>query len=442
MQMDLSFWSVGARRTYEWKSREALKIGLHETAMYAPWRPLDPGPGAEVDRRYAALPILTKADIRQSFPYGLVPNGKDLDAALARGEVSFVKTSGTSAEALTNIWNQGWWDASERASWRLSSAASRAATGDHREAILASALSVGPRSQDPQIPRQGRTLGRFLFLNEYGSTEEWPPGHEKRILQELADFAPAVLEANPSLLARLARWAYRTGMRVFQPALITLTYEFPSRLQLKAITRVFGCPIASSHGSTEAGYVFMECEHGMLHQNSEFCRVDLVPIKGLPETTGRLIVTTFGNDWFPLIRFAIGDLGEASTEPCPCGRRTGLTLSSIEGRTISVCTGADGRLVTHGRIDRALAQVEGLSEYRLDQDEPASLRLRVAVEGRGAEEVKADARDALASLFGEDTSIQVDLMLRLTPEPSGKLLLVKRAFPIRVDAGVAERERA
>ncbi len=440
--MDASFWSVSAQRTFEWKSRETLRIGLHQTAMYSSWRALDPGPAADVDRRYAGLPILTKADIRESFPYGVVPNGKDLDAALASGEVSFIKTSGTSAEALTNIWNQEWWDASERASWQLNSTAARVATGDHREAILASALSVGPRSEGPQIPRDKRILGRFLFLNEYGSTEEWPAGHEKRILAELADYAPAVLEANPSLLARLARWAYRAGARVWQPGLITLTYEFPSRLQLRAIRRVFGCPIASSHGSTEAGYVFMECEHGMLHQNSEFCRVDFVPVPGLARTTGRLIVSTFGNEWFPLIRFAIGDLGEAAAEPCPCGRRTGLTLSSIEGRTISVCTGADGRLVTHGQVDRALAEVEGLSEYRLDQDEPASLRLRAVAEGRGDAAVKTDSRDALAALFGEDTAIKVDLTVRMTPESSGKFLLVKRAFPIPVDAGVPERERA
>jgi hypothetical protein len=89
-------------------------------------------------------------------------------------------------------------------------------------------------------------LGRFLFLNEYAYTTDWPEDHEERILAELADYQPVVLEANPSLLARLERHAEFTGADVYQPPLFTLTYEFPSRVQLRAIRRVFRSPAASS----------------------------------------------------------------------------------------------------------------------------------------------------------------------------------------------------
>ena len=214
-------------------------------------------------------------------------------------------------------------------------------------------------------------LGRFLFLNEFATTAEWPEGHERRILRELSDYQPAVLEANPSLIDRLARFAWKTGAAVYQPPLITLTYEFPSALQLRAIRRVFHSPIASSYGSTEAGYVFMECEHGRLHQNVEFCRVDLAPLADGVKThagVGRIFVTTFGNEWFPLVRFDIGDIARLASGPCPCGRDFGMTLSSIEGRLKSLCVAGDGRLVTHREMDDALARVEGLEQYRLVQD--------------------------------------------------------------------------
>lgn len=417
---------------YEARCLDTLQAALGSTPLYRSWRALDPGPGAALDQRYAALPALSKADIRAHFPAGLVPAGMDLEAALARGEVSYVRTSGTADEALTNIWNQAWWDASERASWTLNSAASRAATGTHAEAILASALSVGPRAQGSPLPRAARTLGRFLFLNEYAFAGEWPAGHEERMLAELAELRPAVLEANPSLLARLARHAERTGAAVYQPQLVTLTYEFPSRVQLRAIRRVFRSPVVSSYGSTEAGYVFLECEHGRLHQNAGFCRVDLQQLGDGPGSrgVGRLLVTTFGNRWFPLLRFEIGDIGRPAAGPCPCGRTLGLTLDAIEGRLVSVCLGAGGRLVTHGQVDEAIAREERVAEYRLLQKSPTDVRVTVVAEaGEGAAAARG-CREALQELFGPGIEVAVEPAAAIPPEPSGKFLLARREFPL------------
>ncbi len=423
-------------QAYQNRCLETLHAALNRTLMYKAWRPFDPGEDAPVDARYAALPVLTKADLRTHFPYGLVPRGLDLDAALARGEVSFVRTSGTADESLTNIWNQNWWNDSERASWSLNAHAGRALTGTHREAILASALSVGPRSAGPQIPREGRMLGRFLFLNEYGSPAEWPEGHEMRICAELEEYSPVVLEANPSLLARLARWAWREGKAVFQPRLITLTYEFPSTMQLRTIRRIFSSRIASSYGSTEAGYVFMECEHGRLHQNSAFCRVDLVAMDGLEgQGIGRILATTFGNRWFPLLRFEIGDLARVSPDPCPCSRSFGLTLSCIEGRLISIFLGAGNRLVTHRQLDQVMAGVEGIDEYRLDQESPKRVQLRLITAGnRPRQSVLRDAQETIHALLGDELEVTAEAVCCLLPEASGKFLLAKRHFPLDIGA--------
>jgi len=429
-----------ARLAYEDRCRRTLDTALRLTPLYDAWRSLDPGPERSVDERYRALPILTKDDIRAGFPGSLVPRGQDLDGALARGEVSFVRTSGTSDEALQNIWNQRWWDASERSSWKLNSVASRVATGAHPEAILASALSVGPRSDARPLDRQTRTLGRFLFLNEYGRTEEWLQGQEKRILAELADFQPAVLEANPSLLARLARYAARTGSFAWQPPLIVFTYEFVSAFHLRDIRRVFTSPTASSYGSTEAGYVFMQCEQGNLHQNTDSCRVDLVPLgepagvfekegEPRPDGLGKILATTFGNEWVPLVRFEVGDVGRVAREPCPCGRRFGITLSAIEGRTKSLFV-AQGRWLTHRDVDFALSRVEGLEQYRLDQDALDEVRLAVVLRPGAGEGAAGEAQEALRGIFGKEARLTVNIVEELFPESSGKFLLAYRSFVV------------
>src|SRR5512134_2302337 len=128
--------TAGARLEYESRCLETLETALGLTSMYKSWKVLDPGGGYHVDARYNALPVLAKDDIRAHFPHGVVPAGLSLDAAIARGEVSFVSTSGTADEALENIWNQQWWNDSERASWKLNTIAMRVATGVHSEAIL------------------------------------------------------------------------------------------------------------------------------------------------------------------------------------------------------------------------------------------------------------------------------------------------------------------
>ena len=53
-------------------SLAVLERALARVPGYAAWKPLDPGPGVPVDRRYAALPVLTKQNLRDHFPRGFV----------------------------------------------------------------------------------------------------------------------------------------------------------------------------------------------------------------------------------------------------------------------------------------------------------------------------------------------------------------------------------
>jgi len=50
----------------------------------------------------------------QALPGWIRAAGQGHQARPGDGEVEFVKTSGTSDVSVTNIWNQKWWDESER----------------------------------------------------------------------------------------------------------------------------------------------------------------------------------------------------------------------------------------------------------------------------------------------------------------------------------------
>ena len=293
------------------------------------------------------------------------------------GEIELVQTSGTTDDKITNLWNQRWWDASEAASWKLNSNLSRAATGDHREAILVNPRNVGVISDAVDLPMDKRRLGRFLYLNEKTDTLSWPAQHMDRMLDELNTYRPAVLEANPSMLARLCRYAAAENKKVFQPDVIVFTYEYPTVLHYRQIRSVFDVPTASSYGTTETGYVFMQCEAGKFHQNTDFCRVDFQPFR--PEyggpLLGRIVVTPLGNPWNYLIRFDTGDivlLDESGS--CPCGRRSGLILASVNGRVTNLTLTPAGRPVTLGEVDRAVGELSGVDEFKLVQTDVDTLR--------------------------------------------------------------------
>jgi phenylacetate-coenzyme A ligase PaaK-like adenylate-forming protein len=427
---------------YHNRSLDVLETALNRVAAYQSWQAFDPGRRYSADVRYAAMPAFAKKDIREHFPQGMLPPDRDVKSGLASGEIEFVKTSGTVDVAVTNIWYQKWWNASENASWKLNSYASKVATGNHREALLTSSLNVGYVSDDIDLPMEKRQLSRFLYLNEKTSALIWTPEFMDRIIKELEVYKPVVLEANPSYLAKLCRYATARRKTVFQPELIVFSYENPLNFHYRQIRQVFKVPMMNSYGATEVGCVFTECEKGRLHQNSEYCRVDFQPLK--PEhggpTLGRILVTTFNNPWYVLVRFDVGDLVRLDNEgACACGRDSGIILSVIEGRTAGVTLTCKGRLVTPRELDNSLSILDGIDEYQLNQVTKNSYQLNLVSQRADKPKLSQEASEVLTELYGEEAKISVIFEKAITTLPSGKYSLSQALFPINIEDFLDER---
>ncbi len=429
-------------REYFDLSEKALNTALEQVPVYKSWKKLDPGQKYPVDERFAALPALTKKDIRENFPQGMLPHNIDLKRSLDSGEISLVETSGTTDDKVTNIWNQKWWDASERASWKLNSDMARIATGDHREAILVNAWNVGFISDAISLPMEKRRLSRFLYLNEKTSPTLWYPALLERMIEELNIFQPSVLEANPSMLAQLCRYVAAEGKTVFQPGIIVFTYEYPTNFHYWQIRQVFRCPITSSYGTTETGYVFMQCEKGKFHQNSEFCRVDFQPLKaehGGP-LKGRILVTPLQNPWNYYLKFDTGDMAQLEESgKCECGRNSGLILSSISGRKVSLTLTCKGRLVTLHELDNAISVLERIDEYKLVQTGGFTYELHLASQRPDRDQLSKQATEILKNLYGEKAQISIIYEAGIAAETSGKYLVAKALFPIDLENYMEKR---
>ena len=406
---------------YDRKAGELLDFAFEHVPYYREhWAKYDIGRDKPVSERFAALPVLTKADMRRYFPEGAVPDGMDIEAGLESDEIEYTFTSGTTGDRVVNFWHQPWWHAAEQASWNLNPNLSKLSYPP-RQATLASSLNVGISCEE-DLPMSHRIMGNLLYLNEKQNIMCWKKSHFSRMAKELEEYRPEVLEANPSLLAKLAFWALDTGTRLFKPDVITFTYELPSMIHLKAIKEAFGAPMVSSYGTTETGFVMDSCEDGRYHQNVPFTRIEFLPLKkeyGGPDL-GRLVVTPFGNPWAVILRFDVGDLVRVAKSPgCSCGIGEGMIFESIEGRVSNSTFRPDGSLVTTAMVDRAVSAVESVREYDLSQI--GRDRYRLVLEAKGEpEQVRRAALEAMKGLYGNDAGIEIELTGRLLPGPAGK----------------------
>lgn len=408
-------------QNHAWQSAAELDLALNGVPAYHTWRSSDPGPGAPTDARFAALPVLGKSHLRAHGLEGFVSTGHDLAAGLTSACVETVTTSGSTDEKVVLTWNQTWWNASEAASWQLNSHAAACGLGDHREAILASPRSVGvAAAPGASLSMAQRQLGRFLYLNDQLDATAWTDGMIRRMVCEMEEFQPVVLEANPTLLARLARRAEALGLSCWQPRLIVFSFEFPSRVHLRSIRRLFErCAVMSSYGCTEAGCVLTQCEAGCFHQNSAFVRVEFQPLAARFDKprSGQAVLTSFGNPWRVLLRFQAGDLVRLRPpgDPCPCGRTEGMVADAIEGRVKDLTFDCRGFPVTVDELDCRVAEVPGVLEYQVEQASPTLWSARAVCESDAA---RTGLREALASLYGSNGSvIRVDAV---PAEVSGK----------------------
>ena len=405
-------------------STATLETALCDVAAYKNWRAFDPGSSASIDKRFHAMPTISKKDLREHTWRNFIPAGMDIDAALKAGTIELVQTSGTINEQVLNVWYQPWWDTAEVSSWRYNSCTAALKLGKHREAILTSPRNTGILAENGLLTIEERSRGRFLYLNEKINPSLWDDLLILRILAELEIFQPVVLEANPSYLAYVARYAYRHNLSVFQPPVIIFTYENPGIMARKQIRKVFRSPLISSYGSTEAGYALMECEQGKLHQVSDSCRIDIEYMRqefGYPHV-GRLLLTTLTNPWRSLVRFDVGDLVQIDPAGiCGCGRNDGYICKEVVGRTADLTYTTDNYPVTTAMVESIIGRFESVVDYQIFQQEGIySVHLVLEEAATASPTLSEKIIDNLLTLYGKNAVIKVKYVAEIAAEPSGK----------------------
>lgn len=249
----------------------------------------------------------------------------------------------------------------------------------------------------------------------------------KRVVAELAEFQPDILESYSSILLDLARWMAREGRVVeFRPVYIVSFGEMLTPAARALVSRVFSTEVFDRYGTEEVGTIAVECSaHDGMHVNSESIIVEIIDDEGrrVPRGSyGRIIVTDLFNFNMPFIRYDTGDRGVLLTSPCSCGLQT--PRIRIEGR-YSAYLEFENQLIHHLEFDGALdAFANHIEQYQVVKTAADALEIRVVPAPAFTEDSRLRAKDSVMKLTGQGVSVTVVTVTQIEPTEQGKSRIV------------------
>jgi phenylacetate-coenzyme A ligase PaaK-like adenylate-forming protein len=388
-------------------------------------------------RQAAAPPLLFKRDVAATLPRQWIPAERDVRAELESGALELVETSGSTGERLRVLWDAGWWMRQETRAMRTNGAVAAAmdgAFGPYREAILTTPTCGIDTCHVGDLPYEDRLDGDHLFLNTRVDPFFWTAEEKDRILGELSRHGAVGLESDPLYLALLARHARAAGRAIDVKGFAQLTYSFCARASRRAIAGAFSGPLLQLYGASEVGVMFMEGDDGLLHHCPFTTHVELLPAR-VPtpgaSDVALVVATTLDRVAMPLVRFVVGDLVQVAASG-PLRWTSVPPLVSVEGRLDDAIVRPDGALVTAGALDRALAAIDGVFLWQVNQRAVDRAELDVVADG-DPRRVVDEARASVAGLL-EGMQVAARSATAIPIEQSGKFRVSKRHFPLDLDA--------
>ncbi len=267
------------------------------------------------------LPFLSKADLREAYPYGLM--GKPLKDC-----VRIQSTSGTTGQRVVAFYTHH-----DLHIWETMCARAIVAAGGSNEDVVQVSYGYGLFTGGPGLNGGSHLVGSLTIPTSSGNTD--------RQIMFIKDLSATILCCTPSYAAFIGERMKEMGMSPNDIPLKAGIFgaEAWSESMRRDIEATMGIKAYDIYGLTElcGPGVSFECsdQHGM-HINEDYFIAEIIdPETGevLPEgSTGELVFTTLDKEAFPLIRYRTRDITSLTHEPCPCGR-THVRMTRLKGRT-------------------------------------------------------------------------------------------------------------
>ena len=368
------------------------------------------------DIRYVSdlvrLPLLTREDVRQSFPTSLV-------STHAR-RPTIARTGGSTGNPLVFYVDKNVRTA-ERACYYRFLSWTGFQLGEPMVRLWGAPVVSSPAARLRQFAKR-----QLYRIDSYDCFKL-----DERLFKEVST---RIQRLKPSLIrgyttAMVAFAGYVRTHEISFPSLraVTTTAEVLHDYQRQLIQEVFKCRVFDQYGCGEVNSIAADCELQQgLHVAAEHAIVEIVDEQGhtvRPGDLGNVAVTNLDNYAMPFIRYLNGDQAVALDGACACGRNLPM-IGRIEGRTADLIIGLNGKKV-HGEFFTHLLHELGWTErfvvsaFRVEQLTISHLTFDLVVRYTPSLDDIAAMKSVVVQFLGP-----VDLRVRcvddIPPGPSGK----------------------
>jgi phenylacetate-CoA ligase len=295
------------------------------------------------------LPFLTKQDLRNFYPFGLVCTEID-------DIVEVHASSGTTGKPVVGPYTQNdielWSEVMARSLW---------ANGVRKKDHLQNSYGYGLFTGAHGFEKGAEKIGSMVITISSGNT--------RRQVNIMKDFSSTVLACTPSYSMYIAEVAEDMGydpLNDFNLKIGCFGAEAWSDEMRKNIENRWNITAHEHYGLTEiiGPGIVSECNEKKLHINADhfLCEIiDPATNESLnPGEEGELVFTSLTKEAFPMLRFRTRDLAIYDESICNCGRTLPIQ-SRIIGRSDDMMK-VKGVIVFPSQIEDALMKVDGMSD--------------------------------------------------------------------------------
>lgn len=307
------------------------------------------------------LPFITKDDLRQNYPDGIIPKGFDkknsflMSTSGSTGKPVFIYLDTFSAvKSLEGFVRE-----------------IRAYDGDWRKTKIALIIDLSPGSVEYTFFAESTLpiLKNFLSLKniKYFNIGEKP----EKTMQELNEFNPEFIGTDPNMLRQFAFLKNNGKGADLAPKIIFSSGSMLDDYTRMYVEKAFNAKIVDLYGTTEAGPLAFQCHNGNYHVHSDFVHLELLDEENKPvpnNKPGHVVVTKLYGHGTPIIRYTgIDDIAIPIKQNCSCGIKTEI-IKQIEGRSTDLIVLPNGKTFSPLNITGIPAKImDEFKTYKIKQ---------------------------------------------------------------------------